>query len=140
FGYTDTARALVRRGAKVDTLSAAAGLGMLPDAQRLLSKADPLDRHRGLALASQHGHAEIVRLLLDSGEDPNRFNPDGNHAHSTPLHQAALGRHFDVVTLLIDRGARLDIQDTIWQGTALGWAEHEGCTDMAAYLRSRGAT
>ena len=36
-------------------------------------------------------HAEIVRLLLDAGEDPNRYNLEGNHAHSTPLHQAVLG-------------------------------------------------
>jgi ankyrin repeat protein len=51
--------------------------------------------------------------LLDAGEDPNRYNPEGTHAHSTPLHQAALAGHKAVVQLLIERGARLDIQDTV---------------------------
>ncbi len=82
---------------------------------------------------------EIVRLLLDAGEDPNRYNPKGNHAHSTPLHQAVWGGHEDVVRLLVERGARLDIRDTIYEGTPLGWAEHGGRAEIAAYLRSRGA-
>jgi hypothetical protein len=37
---------------------------------------------------------EIVRLLLDAGEDPNRYNPVGGHSHTTPLHQAAGGGHW----------------------------------------------
>ena len=36
---------------------------------------------------------QIVRMLLDAGEDPNRYNPVGAHSHSTPLHQAAVGGH-----------------------------------------------
>jgi ankyrin repeat protein len=89
------------------------------------------------------GHAEIVRLLLDAGEDPNRYNPDGNHGHSTPLHQAAFAGHEGVVRLLVERGARLDIRDTVWHGTPLGWALHSGKPKplaIAAYLREHGAT
>jgi ankyrin repeat protein len=48
-------------------------------------------------LAAQLGHVEVVRLLLDAGEDPDRYNPEGNHAHSTPLHQAVWSGHADVV-------------------------------------------
>jgi ankyrin repeat protein len=139
FGYRDAAQALVRRGAGVDTLSAAAGLGRLADAVRLLPAADGADRHRALALAAQHGQVEIVRLLLDAGEDPNRYNPDGNHAHSTPLHQAALAGHEEVVRLLVERGARLEIKDTIYHGTPLGWALHGEKAGIAEYLRARGA-
>jgi ankyrin repeat protein len=128
----------VRRGARVDHIAAAAGLGRLADAARLLADADGESRHRALALAAQHGHTEIVRLLLDAGEDPNRYNPAGNHAHSTPLHQAALAGHAAVVRLLVERGARLDIKDTVYQGTALGWAEHAGQHGIAEFLRSRG--
>jgi ankyrin repeat protein len=106
----------------------------------LLPAATAEDRHRALALSAQHGHAKIVRLLLDVGEDPNRYNPQGNHSHSTPLHQATLAGHIDVVKLLLDRGARMDVKDKVWQSTPLGWAEYQGRTDVAEYLRSRGAS
>jgi hypothetical protein len=132
--------ALIRNGARVD-LVVAAGLGRVEDFRGLLAGANDdanyENRHRALALASQLGHAEIVRLLLDAGEDPNRYNPVGNHSHSTPLHQAALAGHDDVVRLLVERGARLDAKDTMWQGTPAGWARHEGRTDIAEYLRAQ---
>ena len=134
FGYFPAAQALVRRGARVDMLPLAAGLGRLDDVQRLLPAATALDRHRATALAAQHGHADALRALLDAGEDPNRYNPKGNHGHSTPLHQAALAGHDQVVRLLVERGARLDIRDTIYDGTPLGWAEYGGQRDIARYL------
>ena len=136
FGYAPAAEALVRRGAPVDNLALASGLGHLEDARRFLPAADPETRHRALALAAQHGRTEIVRLLLDAGEDPNRLNPKGFHGHSTPLHQAALAGHEPVVRLLVERGARLDIQDTIHHGTPLGWARHGGQTAIEQYLNS----
>ena len=139
FGYLDTARTLARRGAPLDTLPAVAGLGRLDDSRRLLPHASPHDRHVALALAAQHGHAEIIRLLLDAGEDPNRLNPDGFHPHSTSLHQAICAGHADVVKLLVERGAHLDIRDTIYQGTPLGWAIYCEKPDIADYLRSMGA-
>jgi ankyrin repeat protein len=138
FGFRDPAEALVRRGARVDTLTAAAGLGRLDRARALLPSADATDRHRALALAAQLGHAEVVGLLLDAGEDPNRYNPKGGHAHSTPLHQAALANHEAVVRLLVERGARLDMRDTIYKATPLGWAQHGGHAAIAEYLRARG--
>jgi uncharacterized protein (TIGR02246 family) len=64
---------------------------------------------KGAAWGAGSRRADIVRLLLDAGEDPNRYNPDGLHSHSTPLHQAALAGHDAVVRLLVERGARLDI-------------------------------
>jgi ankyrin repeat protein len=139
FGYQNAAEALVKRGARVDNIGAAAGLGWLADAARLLPRADPESRRRALALAAQLGHVDILRLLLDAGEDPDRYNPEGNHAHSTPLHQAALAGHDAVVRLLVERGARLDIQDTIYRGTPLGWAIHAGQTGIEQYLRAKAA-
>ncbi|MFN0100965.1 MAG: ankyrin repeat domain-containing protein [Bryobacteraceae bacterium] len=137
FGFGGVAELLASRGAQVSELAAAAGLGRLDLATQLLATADPESRHRALVLAAQQGHSEIVALLLDSGEDPNRYNPKGNHGHSTPLHQAALAGHDAVVRLLVERGARLDIEDTIYHGTPLGWAMHSGQTGVAAYLRAR---
>ncbi len=138
-GEFDAANALIRNGAQVG-LAVAAALGRVEDSRRLLATAGGEDRHRALALAAQFGHVEIVRLLLDAGEDPNRYNPVGFHAHSTPLHQAALAGHYDVVRLLVERGARLDMKDTGFQSTPEGWAVHGGRTEVAQYLRARNTT
>jgi hypothetical protein len=132
-GEFEAARALIALGARV-TLPIAAALGKLDDAVRLLPRADERDRHLALALAAQFGHVEIVRLLLDAGEDPNRYNPPGGHSHSTPLHQAALAGHEAVVRLLVERGARLDLKDVLWHGTPAGWARYAGRTQLAEYL------
>jgi ankyrin repeat protein len=138
FGFDDAARVLVARGAPVDTLAAAAGLGRLDQVKEMLPSAGPDDRHRALALAGQLGHPAIVGLLLDAGEDPNRFNPPGTHAHSVPLHQAVAAGHLDVVKILIEKGARLDIEDKIHRGTPLGWAKYCNQPEIAEYLVNLG--
>jgi len=137
FGYLDTARAMHRRGATV-YLNSAAGLGLVDEVKRLLPGSKPDVRHSALALAAQLGHVEVVRLLLDTGEDPNRYNPPGHHSHATPLHQAVWAGHLDLVKLLVERGARLDIRDTVYEGTPLAWAEYGEKPDIAAYLKSVG--
>jgi ankyrin repeat protein len=139
FGFLVTARMFVRRGAPIDELPVAAGLGLTEDAARLLPAADAGERHAALALSAQHGHTEIVRMLLDAGEDPSRINPKGYHGHSTPLHQAIWSDHLDTVKLLVQRGARLDIADTIYKSTPLGWALYGGRAEIADYLRSKEA-
>jgi hypothetical protein len=40
-----------------------------------------------------------------------------------------------VVKLLVECGARLDIEDVLWHGTPAGWAEYAGRKGIAAYLR-----
>jgi ankyrin repeat protein len=138
FGYLATAQALVRRGARVDRLPAMAGLGLVHDMTQALRSAPPEDRHRALALAAQLGQIEAVRMLPDAGEDPNRYNPPHTHSHSTPLHQAIASGHLDMVRLLVHRGADVNIRDTLFEGTALGWAEYLGHRDIADYLRTLG--
>jgi ankyrin repeat protein len=137
FGYLDTAQALARRGPPVTELATAAGLGLVDDVERLVPTADPASRHRALALAAQHGHVNALRVLLNAGEDPSRYNPDGLHSHSTPLHQAVWANHLDVVRLLVERGARLDVRDRVYSGTPLGWAEYGKRTEIADYLRGQ---
>ena len=141
FGMADVAEALARRGARIE-LPTAAGLGRTEEVARMLPSSDAEARHRAMSLAAQHGHTRAVHLLLDAGENPDRYNPESNHPHCTPMHQAVLGGHEQVVRLLAGRGARLDIRDTIWNGTPLGWAIHGGGktrSQMADCLRSLGA-
>jgi hypothetical protein len=135
-GEFESLNALLRRGARID-LPVAAAMGRIEDARRLLPDASREDRHLALSLAADFGHVEVVRLLLDAGEDPNRYNPVGGHSHTTPLHQAAGAGHYDVVRLLVERGARLDLKDILWQATPAEWARHAGSTEIEAYLRAR---
>jgi peptide-methionine (S)-S-oxide reductase len=126
---------LLRRGAALD-LPTAAALGRVADSRFLLASATSDERHKALAFAAQHGRLEVVRLLLKTGEDPNRYNPPNCHAHSTPLHQAVLAGHFEVVRFLVEGGARFDIKDKVFESDALGWAEYCGQPEIAAYLRA----
>jgi Ankyrin repeats (3 copies) len=135
-GELAAVNALIGRGARID-LPVAAALGRTEDARQLLAGASSEDRHLALTLAADFGHVEIVRLLLDAGEDPNRYNPVGGHSHTTPLHQAAGRGHDEVVRLLVERGARLDLKDILWQATPADWARHAGRTEIEAYLRRK---
>jgi hypothetical protein len=136
-GEFEAAEELQRCGAQLD-LTAAAAMGRVDVVSQKLRSAPPEARHIALALACLHGRVEVVKLLLDTGEDPNRYNPVGFHAHSTPLHQAASAGHFDVVRMLVERGARLELKDIHNDGTAADWAEHAGRKEIAEYLRTRG--
>jgi hypothetical protein len=42
-----------------------------------------------------------------------------------------------VASLLVERGARLDLKDVLWQGIPADWAEHAGKTELEAYLRGQ---
>ena len=127
--------ALIRRGAKAG-FSLLPALNQLSKVRELLPSATSAERHLALALAVQYGRVEIVRALLDAGEDPNRYNPVGCHSHSTPLHQAAAAGHLDVIRLLLDRGANPNLEDILWQATPLDWAEHEGQKEAESLLRT----
>jgi len=133
-GELEALKALIARGAPID-LPAAAALGDMEGARRLLETASREDRHLALSLAADFGYVEIVRLLLDAGENPNRYNPVGGHSHTTPLHQAAGRGHEEVVRLLVKRGARTDLKDILWQATPGDWARHAGKPDIEAFLR-----
>jgi Ankyrin repeats (3 copies) len=135
-GELGSVDALLRRGARMD-LAVAAALGRIADVCRLLAGASGKDRHLALSMASDYGHVEIVRRLLDAGENPNRYNPVGGHSHCTPLHQAVAAGRDEVARLLVERGARLDMKDILWQGTPADWARHLGKAEIEAYLRAR---
>jgi hypothetical protein len=135
-GELAAVNALIDRGARID-LPVASALGRVEQARRLLTGASSEDRRLALSLAADFGNVEIVRLLLDAGEDPNRYNPVGGHSHTTPLHQAAGGGHEEVVRLLVERGARLDLKDILWRATPADWAGHAGKKEIEGYLRDK---
>lgn len=127
-------RSLLQDGARM-TLPAAAALNSFEDVRRLLGTATKHDRHVALAMATQIGWIDVVRLLLEAGEDPNRYNPIGGHSHTTPLHQAALNGNETLVKLLVEHGADPNTRDLMWNGTPADWARHEGHTDVETHLR-----
>jgi ankyrin repeat protein len=138
FGFLDTARALAARDGRVRDIAVAAGLGLLGETARLLPSASAERQRAALTLACMHGNVRVAQLLLDAGVDPSQYNPEGFHAHSTPLHQAVWASHEPVVRLLVERGARPDMRDLIYDGTPFDWAVYGQRTEIADYLRDRG--
>ena len=65
-----------------------------------------------LYVASQNGHVEVVRLLIDAGALINQAKNSG----ATPILAASQDGHVDVVRLLIDGGATVKI-DTMMRYT-----------------------
>ena len=135
FAATET---LLKHGASL-SLPVASATGNLIAAKKKLSTSSADQRHLAMALATQHGHTDILRLLLDAGENPNRYNPIGGHSHCYPLHQAAFFAHESTISLLLERGARTDVTDIIHKGTPLDWAIHAGHDQIAELLRSNGS-
>jgi ankyrin repeat protein len=74
----------------------------------------PKGRDTPLNLAAYKGHAEVARLLLDSGADATLANDN----MSTPLHSAAQSGHLDLVKLLLERRADPNAV-TSWKNTPL---------------------
>lgn len=108
-GDVETARLLLERGAVQDLVIAAA-LGDRARVQGLLD-ADPAriaearpSGKRALSSAVEFGHAQIVRLLLDRGADPNW--PEGSTApRGAALHAAARAGDRSTVETLLAHGA-----------------------------------
>lgn len=133
FGYMNAAEALARRGARVDNIIAAAALGRVDLVRSFVAgessvrssivglywlrlSNDP-KAHVELALvwACTFGRTAVVESLLAHGVDPAAKDSDG----MTALHCAAARGHIDIVELLLERGAPLEVKNT-WGGTVLG--------------------
>ena len=69
------------------------------------------------------GHAQMIKILLGTGVDVNMIPQSEFHTHASPLHQAVSSGDIDAVKLLVEAGANLHAIDSIYHGTALGWAK-----------------
>jgi len=58
--------------------------------------------HTVLLVAAQNGYTESVRVLIDAGADVNIPTSDG----ITPLNRAIVGKHKEVIELLLKAGAK----------------------------------
>lgn len=147
-GNFAAAEHLLRRGAQ-PTLATSLCLDLWDDVARLAPAASAEERQFALVLAALNGRADGVARLLPYGVNVNA--PSRHlYAHGTPLHHAVGSGSLPTVQRLVDAGAALDAEDTVYRGTPLGWAEyyeeqHSGSeraqrySEIAAYLRGRAA-
>jgi ankyrin repeat protein len=80
-----------------------------------------------------HNQVDAVKLLLKKGAQINAIAPGFDYS-GTPLHNAALHGHRELVEFLIERGADVKIKDTKVGSTAAGWAEYGGHPELKNYL------
>ena len=90
-----------------------------------------------LSLAANAGRIACLKILLDAGVDPNRYNPPGGHSHCTPLHSAVATNRLETVVTLVDGGADMSVPDIHHKMSPLGWAEYLKFDEIAAFLRDR---
>lgn len=128
-------RALLDGGLAL-TAPIAAAFGRLDELGPLLARATAAEKQEALGQAVINGQVASARLCLDAGADVDAFLPV--HKHSTPLHTAVLDENLELLALLVERGARTDIRDTLWDSTTLGWAIHTRKRKAEAFLRKAG--
>lgn len=128
---------MVARGAPM-SLATALCLARWDDVQRLGPTASAEDKQFALVLAALKGKADALAKVIDLGVDLNA--PSANlYSHATALHHAVYSGSLDAVKVLVEAGADLDLKDSIYEGTPLGWAEYGKQAEIAKYLRERAA-
>jgi hypothetical protein len=132
WGYLHAAERLVKCGARVDNVIAAAALGALDDVRSYFGedgRLRPVTALRGGACFS-HGRPYDLRNLLEY----------------TLIEAAGAGRR-DIVEFLLTKGPDLSVREPVYKNTALDAASYphpaagypEGHPEMVALLKSRGA-
>lgn len=87
-------------------------------------------------------NAMLVREHMEYGTDPDEtFIPPGyDFAGASALHLAILKDNEEIVSILLDNGANIDIKaGETYQGTPLDWAAFWGISDMTVLLVEKGA-
>lgn len=139
---------LLDRGRPIDetskdgttALMVASGAGHVGVVRELLNKGASVNSMTSglttaLHEAARRGYLFVVRLLLESGAQPNVKD---KLLSQTPLHWAAYYGHQSVVMELTDKGADIQLANTIGN-TALHIAADEGKLPIVMELLERGA-
>ena len=74
--------------------------------QNIIKEKDEINRSL-LYIAAKNGFYDICQFLLQIGMDPN----ETQNSESTPLHAAAYYNHLEIVQLLIDYGAKVNLKN-----------------------------
>jgi hypothetical protein len=134
FGYRDAAETIVRRGARIEGIIAAAATGRVDLVDRMLVDGSTLapgvalvgpvwfrlppdpKAHVELALvwACKFGRGDVAHLMLDRGVSPGAKD----NSDMTVLHWAAASGLASVVDRLVALGAPLEVENQ-WGGTVL---------------------
>jgi len=118
YGELEIVRTLIDLGHPLDApLAAASSADEALFASLAAASID--DVQAAFALAVINRNLAGARAALDAGADVNAFLPV--HAHSTALHQAANNDDVALIGLLLERGARPDSRDKLWDATPLEW-------------------
>jgi ankyrin repeat protein len=109
----------------------------LPEVARWLVGQDENNERLGLALhgAVTKGHADIIKMILHLGADPN--TPRRHESHSRTLFAAVSRGDSSILKLLLDAGADINTRDTTGQ-TVLHCASRAGNPDIVQLLVSSG--
>ncbi|MCE2466235.1 MAG: ankyrin repeat domain-containing protein [Dehalococcoidia bacterium] len=85
---------------------------------------------------------ELVRAHMEFGTDPDEMfiPPEYPFAGASALHLAVLKDNEEIVGILLEGGANIDIKAReYFQGTPLDWAAFWGIKDMGVLLVEKGA-
>lgn len=92
--------------------------------------------------ATIKGRNDIVKLLLESGVDPNvKGSRESDHSYGSTfaLLEAVIGSHTSMVQLLLAKGADINMQSDEMSLTPLAVASGEGDEGMIKLLLNKGA-
>ena len=157
WGHLDLAHYLIdKRGARLDTLCAAAMIGNLEKLSEYFTNGvlaesvlpihfpwgpikdsttqDALNQ--AFFLAVRNKQFETAGYMLERGAEINEIAP-GHHEQCTPLHQAAGLNDLEMADWLMDRGATVGKEDIRFKADAIEWAVHEGYPELAEHMKKR---